>query len=132
MSTIVYFIVGLIILFLLKTIFYSSQKSRNLKALIEKYSDNMFDDNVTKDIYVFCMSDDKLKTIMQKHKATHDDISDLYYNLVTTACVKSRDGNFIPISSFAFMSSLDYLLSHKNSKHPDELAIKMMDYFGVK
>lgn len=119
---------------------YSWKKNGDLAALIERYERhisrimNDFDlsseyDIVT-EIYNYITNDERLRMIMQKHHATKDDVSHLFYALQGGGAAQKGGGNYPPISSFFFQSSLDYILTHKNDS-PEELSLAMLEYFHI-
>ena len=119
---------------------YSWKKNGDLAALIERYERhtsrimNDFDlsseyDIVT-EIYNYITNDERLRMIMRKHHATKDDVSNLFYALECGGAAQKGGGNYPPISSFFFQSSLDYILTHKNDS-PEELSFAMLEYFHI-
>lgn len=116
-------------------IFYSLWKSWKLGRLLRKYRNRLINgyvqsSEIAEDIYTFCLSDTNLKTIVFKHNATKDDFIEIYMLIMASgAGMWSKDGHFVPISAFAFESTLDYLLSNKNLLHTPEAALKLVDYF---
>lgn len=91
----------------------SLEKSRDLKLITEKYSDDYLNPNLLEEIYSYCVKSKMLNHIIEKHNATIKDFSVVYIYLMHSCPVK-KHGHFVPVSTFFFASSLDYALSHKN------------------
>lgn len=100
-----------------------------INALILAYYDNgeMSKDELIDQMYKYGCLDFRLKKIVAKYGATREDYEKIFLKLKRYANMKKRH-RYIPINSFFFVSSLEYLLKHKDA--PDQqLAKKMMNHF---
>ncbi len=86
--------------------------------------------NPVDDLYALCMKYKSLSTIMGKYGATKDDFTMLYTYLFATCPMFSKDGNFVPVSAFAFPQTLEYLLMNKD-KMENISPMYLMDYFRI-
>ena len=120
--------VGLIVLFAVE-MRHSLKRSDTTAKLVAKYKDDLENPALSEAIYDYCMSDYKLKRIMSKHNATREDLDKLRRKLTVWGnFLKGR--RLVPINSFFYVYTLDYLLTHKDGD-PKELAMRMMNFFHI-
>lgn len=108
---------------------HSMHRSSEAVRLIETYIDDLQNPKLITEIHAYCSSDFKLRRILEKHAAEPKDIELLYQKLLIWGNFRKYN-RFIPITSFFYAYSLDYLLSHKNDD-PKELTQKMMNFFHI-
>ena len=107
-----------------------SLKRSNLTAkLVLEYENDLSNPNLGEAIYNFCIKDYKLKRIMRKHQATRVDLDKLREKLVVWGNFR-KGRRLVPINSFFYAYTLDYLLTHKDD-NPKELVVKMMNFFHI-
>lgn len=108
---------------------HSMHRSSVAVRLIETYIDDQDNPKLIEEIHAYCQSDFKLRRILKKHSATRDDIDFLYRKLLIWGNFRKYN-RFIPITSFFYAYSLNYLLTHKNDD-PKELTQRMMNFFHI-
>lgn len=108
---------------------HSMHRSSESVRLIEAYMDDLDNPKLIEEIHTYCKSDFKLRRILKKHSATEEDIAQLYRKLLIWGNFRKYN-RFIPITSFFYAYSLNYLLSHKDGD-PKELTQKMMTFFHI-
>lgn len=142
----------------MSTASYSISKSIKLKKILDEYKksedkskslynkisnhehvnwDHYFNDENNDENYDFsnalydlCESDKKLKKIVSNYAATRNDFDKLYSYLYVLCPVWSKDGNFVPISSFAFEITLEYLLTNKDNTKNMNISL-LLDFFDI-
>ena len=108
---------------------HSMRRSSEAVRLISAYIDDLGNDRLIEEIYSYCCSDFKLRRIMDKHGAGIDDIRRLHNKLMLWGNFRKYN-RFIPITSFFYAYSLDYLLEHRDGD-AKELTQKMMNFFNI-
>lgn len=78
-------------------------------------------------MYEYGCNDFRLKKVIAKHQATRKDYETVFDKIFHWANFKRRR-RYLPINSFFFVSSLDYILGHKD-EDAKKLATKMMNHF---
>lgn len=121
-------IVAIIIIVFICT-YPSLSKSNDLSKMIAKYKNDLLNPDCIREIYAYCKNNENLNRICIKHNATLQDFAAVYMYLVAS-CNVGGGGHLIPISTFFFMSSLDYALSNKNI-WTEENNLWLMKYFNL-
>ena len=88
--------------------YHSLKRSETTNRLINKYIDDLGNEQLFDEIYEYCQKDFKLRRIMRKHAATKEDIKSLHKKLMTWGNIK-KGRRFVPITSFFYAYSLNYL-----------------------
>lgn len=111
----------------------SLHRSSVANELVQKYADSNPGAEEQREliaaIYAYCREDWKLRRIVRKYGAVEEDFLKLYRRLRVWGDIRKRR-RYVPISSFFYVYTLDYLL-----KHPEEdekkMAIKCMNFFHM-
>lgn len=124
----------LIILFLLAVLFlfemrHSLRRSSETNRLITKYIDDRQNKELIGEIYRYCLSDFKLRRIMKKYQISPDDIEALYQKLLIWGNFR-KGRRFVPISSFFYVYTLEYLIKNKN-EDAKKLTMHCMNFFHI-
>ena len=124
----------LIILFLLAVLFlfemrHSLRRSSETNRLITKYIDDRQTKELIGEIYRYCLSDFKLRRIMKKYQISPDDIEALYQKLIIWGNFR-KGRRFVPISSFFYVYTLEYLIKNKN-EDAQKLTMRCMNFFHI-
>ena len=124
----------LIILFLLAVLFlfemrHSLRRSSETNHLITKYIDDRQNKELIGEIYRYCLSDFKLRRIMKKYQISPDDIEALYQKLLIWGNFR-KGRRFVPISSFFYVYTLEYLIKNKN-EDAKKLTMRCMNFFHI-
>lgn len=101
--------------------------SKKSVALIEKYQHDKKNPQLIQDIFSEISRDFLLRRILLKHRATVEDISRLHKKLLIFGDFRKYN-RYIPITSFFNVTTLEYLLTHKNDD-AKSLTEKMMNHF---
>ena len=101
--------------------------SKKSVALIEKYSDDKKNPRLIEEIFTAVDEDFFLHRILRKHNATTSDLADLHKKLLKWGDFRKYN-RYIPITSFFNVTTLEYLLSHKDDD-AKSLTEKMMNHF---
>ncbi|MCR5833169.1 MAG: hypothetical protein K6G55_00730 [Selenomonadaceae bacterium] len=96
-------------------------------GLIEKYENDKENPQLVEEIFSAISSDELLKRILKRHQATKSDIARLHAKLLKWGDFRKYN-RYIPITSFFNVTTLEYLLEHKND-HAKDLTQKMMNHF---
>ncbi len=122
-------IVGAVILYLgfFTNTFRSFAKSTDLARMILKYKGDYMNPQLIGEIYEYCCRHELLSPIVRKHNADIGSFALIYLTLLAK-CPTSTKGHFIPISTFFFAASLDYVLSKNALSDAD--ALWLQRYFG--
>ena len=126
MLVILLFIVVTVIFFfgIYRALFISKISVR----MIEKYKNSPNDPKLIDDIFEKICADFFLSRILKENHATKADIVILHHKLMQWGNFRKYN-RYIPIPSFFYVSTLDYLLKHK-SDDALSLAKKMMNHFN--
>jgi len=119
---------GLVTVFVVE-MSHSLKRSNTTARLVKEYGDNLTDPRLLEEIYAYCLQDYKLKRIMARHGATKEDIAELKEKLSVWGDFK-KGRRLVPINSFFYAYTLDYLLKHK-ADDPKELTVRMMNFFHI-
>ena len=105
-------VVGAVILYLgfFTNTFRSFGKSADLARMIQKYKGDYMNPQLVGEIYEYCCRHEFLSPIVRKHNADVGSFALIYLTLLAK-CPASAKGHFLPISTFFFAASLDYVLS---------------------
>lgn len=124
-------IVGIVVFFLyfFTDTFQSFNKTSDLSKMIKKYSDDYMNPQLIHEIYQYCCNNQFLRPVVRKHNAELGDFAMIYLCLMAT-CKVSGKGHFVPISTFFFAATLDYVLSRNGMLRPED-TFWLKRYFGL-
>ena len=124
-------VVGITILFLafFTNVFQSLGKSTDLARMIQKYKGDYLNPQIIPELYLYCCKHKLLNPIVHRYKANVRDFALIYLYLLAK-CRVSYKGHFIPISTFFFAASLDYVLAKKDRLGCDDI-FWLKRYFGL-
>ena len=108
---------------------HSLHRSSETNRLIEKYINDLQNKELIEEIYCYCLSDFKLRRIMKNYKITRDDIGKLYQKLLLWGNFR-KGRRFVPISSFFYVYTLEYLIKNKN-EDAKNLTMRCMNFFHI-
>lgn len=108
---------------------HSLRRSNINSRLIDKYRDDLQNPQLIADIYSCCQQDYKLRRVIKKYQLTQDDIEKLYQKLLLWGNFH-KGRRFVPITSFLYVGSLEYLCKHKNDD-AKALTMKCMNFFHI-
>ena len=107
----------------------SLRRSTITNRLITDYMDKLQDPALIDEIFTYCQQDWRLRRIMKKYEARQEDFKIIYDKLLLWGNFK-KGRRFVPISSFFFTTSLEYLLKNQEGD-PKKLTMKMMNFFHI-
>ena len=107
----------------------SLRRSTITNRLITEYMDKLQDPALIDEIFTYCQQDWRLRRIMKKYEARQEDFKIIYDKLLLWGNFK-KGRRFVPISSFFFTTSLEYLLKNQEGD-PRKLTMKMMNFFHI-
>jgi len=86
--------------------------------------------SVVNEIYAFCITREYLREVIAKHNATLNDFEKIYNDLMTY-CNAESGKMFIPVATFFFASSLEYVLANKIKSRAagEKVASTLKNYF---
>ena len=116
----------LIVVFLIETRHNLKRDSAAFR-LVEQYEKDLGNPALVDEIVGFVENDWKLKRVWRREHGTKDDVRRLIKHLMLWGNMR-KGRRFIPITSFFYVGSLEYLLKHKDGE-PKKLAMKMMQIF---
>ena len=116
----------LIVVFLIETRHNLKRDSAAFR-LVEQYEKDLGNPALVDAIVDFVENDWKLKRVWRREHGTKDDVRRLIKHLMLWGNMR-KGRRFIPITSFFYVGSLEYLLKHKDGE-PKKLAMKMMQIF---
>lgn len=132
MNLLLYLALGLLSILFILEMKRSLNRSSLTNELIREYAGELTGPKrkeLMGRIYSFCAGDRKLRKIIGKHQATEEDFLRIYKKLLREAdMVKGR--RYVPISSFFYVYTLDYLLAHPEEEGR-KLAMKCMNFFHI-
>ena len=105
----------------------SMRMSKISVSLIEKYENDKKNPQLIEEIFAAISDDVLLKRIIKRHNATKRDIGRLHAKLMKWGDFRKYN-RYVPITSFFNVSTLEYLLEHKNDD-AKALTEKMMNHF---
>lgn len=97
--------------------------------LIEKYEHRKNDPKLIDEIFETANKDILLGRVLKKNHATVKDIENLHAKLMKWGDFRKYN-RYVPITSFFNVSTLNYLLQHKNDD-AQSLTKKMMNHFHI-
>ena len=103
--------------------------SKKSVALIEKYENDKKNPALIQEIFDALREDFRLNKILKQHNATLDDIKILHRKLMKWGDFRKYN-RYVPITSFFNVTTLKYLLEHKNDD-AKSLTEKMMNHFHI-
>ena len=106
---------------------HSLRRSSAAFALVEEYEHDLGNPELAKKIYAFIESDWKLRRVLRREGGRLEDIRHLIKRLMLWGNMR-KGRRFIPITSFFYVTSLRYLLRHRDEE-PKKLAMRMMNFF---
>lgn len=109
--------------------YHSLKRSETTNRLINKYIDDLENEQLFDEIYEYCQKDFKLRRIMRKHAATKEDIKSLHKKLMTWGNIK-KGRRFVPITSFFYAYSLNYLFEHRDDDDK-KVTMRMLNFFHI-
>lgn len=101
--------------------------SKTSVRLINKYENDKRNPKLIEEIFAAITDDVLLKRIVKRHNANQRDISKLHAKLMKWGDFR-KFNRYVPITSFFNVSTLEYLLEHKNDD-AKSLTEKMMNHF---
>lgn len=116
----------LIVVFLIETRHNLKRDSAAFR-LVEQYEKDLGNPALVDAIVDFVENDWKLKRVWRREHGTKDDVRRLIKHLMLWGNMR-KGRRFIPITSFFYVGSLEYLLKHRDGE-PKQLAMKMMQIF---
>lgn len=116
----------IIVVFLIETRHNLKRDSAAFR-LVEQYEKDLGNPALVDEIVGFVENDWKLKRVWRREHGTKDDVRRLIKHLMLWGNMR-KGRRFIPITSFFYVGSLEYLLKHKDGE-PKKLAMKMMQIF---
>ena len=121
-------LIALTILFV-KGIYRVMMRSKKSVELITKYQDDRENPKLIDEIFDFVQNDRVLSSVVKKYNADKNDFILLHEKLFEWGDFRKYN-RYIPITSFLYTGSLEYLLSHKNDD-ARSLTKRMMNYFHI-
>ena len=97
--------------------------------MIQKYKDDYANPRIVLELYQYCYNHKLLSPIIRRYNASVGDFS-LIYMYLLSHCPAVGKGHFIPISTFFFAASLDYVLARENFLNFDD-TLWLRRYFGL-
>ena len=116
----------LIVVFLIETRHNLKRDSAAFR-LVEQYEKDLGNPALVDEIVGFVENDWKLNRVWRREHGTKDDVRRLIKHLMLWGNMR-KGRRFIPITSFFYVGSLEYLLKHRDGE-PKQLAMKMMQIF---
>lgn len=102
----------LCLVFLLE-MYHSMKRSSEACRLIETYRNDLQNKKLIEEIYKYCQKDWKLRRIIQANDVTIADIEKIYQKLLVWGNFH-KGHRFVPITSFFYVNTFEYLITHKN------------------
>ena len=109
--------------------YHSLKRSETTNRLINTYINDLENEKLFDEIYDYCQRDFKLRRIMKKHAATKEDIKFLHKKLMTWGNIK-KGRRFVPITSFFYAYSLNYLFEHRDDEDK-KVTMRMLNFFHI-
>jgi len=119
-------LVAVTVIFIAGT-FRAFRMSKKSVALIEKYSNDKKNPRLVEEIFSAINGDFLLRRILIKHDAKISDIAALHEKLLIWGDFRKYN-RYVPITSFFNVTTLEYLLTHKDDD-AKSLTEKMMNHF---
>ena len=102
----------LCLVFLLE-MYHSMKRASEACRLIETYRNDLQNKKLIEEIYKYCQKDWKLRRIIQANDVTIADIEKIYQKLLVWGNFH-KGHRFVPITSFFYVNTFEYLITHKN------------------
>lgn len=126
-----------------KTILNSFSKSKKLRELslrmatpddwmdqVAQGTHDFDDEDRAKDeLFSLCENDPHLSQVLIKHNANRQLLDELHTRLIQAGAGQWARKHWVPASAFAFGSTLEYLLNHKDDSDFDIFAYTLIMYF---
>lgn len=93
--------------------YHSLKRSSEACRLIETYRDDLQNKKLIEEIYHYCQKDWKLRRIVKANDVTTSDIEKIYQKLLEWGNFH-KGHRFVPITSFFYVNTFEYLIKHKN------------------
>ncbi|WP_173435934.1 hypothetical protein [Selenomonas ruminantium] len=129
MNYVLILLIALLSIIFLLEMRHSLRRSNANSRLIEKYRDDLQNKELLAEIYAFCQQDYKLRRIVKKHNLTLEDMEKIYQKLLLWGNFH-KGRRFVPITSFLYVYTLDYLCQHKDGD-AKELTMKCMNFLHI-
>ncbi len=108
---------------------HSLRRSSVCNRLIQTYDGEVSEEKTIEAIYRYAMGDFKLRRILRKYGASKKDLQELHRKLLLWGDFK-KGRRYVPISSFFYVYTLNYLLLHKD-EDAKQLTMKCMNFFHI-
>lgn len=108
---------------------HSLRRSSVCNHLIQEYVREKSEEKTMHAIFQYGMKDFKLRRVLKKHHATEKDLWELHKKLLLWGDFK-KGRRYVPISSFFYVYTLNYLLTHKD-EDAKKLTMKCMNFFHI-
>ncbi|MBQ1614160.1 MAG: hypothetical protein II089_05870 [Selenomonas sp.] len=122
-------LIALLSLIFLAEMYHSLRRSNVNTRLISQYRDDLHNPQLITDIYNYCQQDYKLRRIVKKHQLTPAAVEKIYQKLLLWGNFH-KGSRFVPITSFLYTGSLDYLCRHQNDD-AKSLTMKCMNFLHI-
>ena len=109
--------------------YHSLRRSNTNRRLIEKYRDDLHNQELIRDIYSHCQQDWKLRRLVKKYQLTMADVEKIYQKLLLWGNFH-KGSRFVPITAFLYVCTLEYLCQHKNDD-AKALTMKCMNLLHI-
>lgn len=108
---------------------HSINRSAESYRLSQVYQNDLHNKQLIQEIYAYCLKDWKLCRIIRKYDVTPDDIEKLYQKLLLWGNFH-KGHRFVPVTSFFYVSTLKYLVTHKN-EDAKKLTMTCMNFLHI-
>lgn len=108
---------------------HSIKRSAESYRLIQTYQDDLHNKQLIQEIYSYCLKDWKLRRIVRQYEVTPYVIEKLYQKLLLWGNLH-KGHRFVPITSFFYVSTFKYLVTHKN-EDAKKLAMTCMNFLHI-
>lgn len=108
---------------------HSVRRSAESYRLIQAYRDDIYNQQLIQEIYAYCLKDWKLRRIIRKYEVTPNDIEKIYQKLLLWGNFH-KGHRFVPVTSFFYVSTLQYVVTHKK-EDPKKLAMTCMNLLHI-
>lgn len=127
------FLILLLSIFFFWMMYRSLKRSAYLSKLVAKYADmpktQAVHEEIVDIIYQDIRGDSRLYKVLGRYGATREDIEDIYRKLLYWGDFRKRR-RYLPITSFYYQGSLEYLLKHRE-EDAKKLTQHMMNFFHI-
>ena len=108
---------------------HSVRRSAESYRLIQAYRNDLYNKQLIQEIYGYCLKDWKLRRIIRQYDVTPDDMENLYQKLLLWGNFH-KGHRFVPVTSFFYVSTFKYLVTHKN-EDAKKLAMTCMNFLHI-